>query len=152
MQHTAIELKSKFKNLAVAKAHFAIKARSWEALACKLNVPTLEDLKAQLEKVQSDLVTAQKRIAELQGATSYKSDLLSWALTDEGGTLLKSPTAIVFNEEDHQYFYSNAKARYNELAKRFHPDAGGTSEQMANLAKCFEHQLVLIRMNEGMDL
>jgi curved DNA-binding protein CbpA len=45
---------------------------------------------------------------------------------------------------------SIARKFYKELARRYHPDKGGTNEQMANLKLLEDQMMALVEMNEGL--
>jgi DnaJ-class molecular chaperone len=44
------------------------------------------------------------------------------------------------------------KRRYHRLSQFYHPDRGGTKEQMGNLTHAYESALIYVKANNGMEL
>jgi hypothetical protein len=47
---------------------------------------------------------------------------------------------------------SRAEAFYKNLAKKYHPDKGGSAEQMQNINKLRKQMLSIVKLNGGMGL
>lgn len=55
-------------------------------------------------------------------------------------------------KDDWQYFASTLKRRYYRLSKLYHPDTGGTEEQMNNLKRAYDTAMMLVEANKGINL
>ena len=69
-KYTVASLKKQFKAFAQAKQHFGLKARSWEALADKLNSPSLEELKAQILALKAQVARLEAENKQLRANTA----------------------------------------------------------------------------------
>lgn len=139
--HTVESLKATHKTLAKAKAALGIKAQSWKALAEKANGPD-----AELQKLRQENEMLRQLVAELQGRGGF--DLLGFWLQDGNFDRSRFPDFGV--PSDAFYKQSVAKAFHKQLARQYHPDKGGTAEQMANLNRLLDQVLALVEMNDGM--
>jgi uncharacterized small protein (DUF1192 family) len=69
-RHTATSLKNQFGSFPDAKQHFGLKARSWQALADKLNTPSVEDLKAQIIALEAQVAKLEAENKQLRANAS----------------------------------------------------------------------------------
>jgi hypothetical protein len=131
-------LKKDYKSIAQAKTHFGVTARGWEALAAKLNdSPTIAELQ-----------TLRQENAELRAQLAQgQFDPVGFWLLD--GNFDRSRFTDFSVPNGAFYKESLARAFYRDLARRFHPDAGGSDEQMANLNHLLDQLLALAAMNGG---
>jgi hypothetical protein len=134
--YTVASLKAKHKTLAAAKAFHSIKARSWAALAEKLNTPTVEQLQAEIVVLKQQLAAAQQ------------FDFVGFWLQD--GNFERSKFGDFGTPPEATYKESVARSFYKELARRYHPDLGGTNEQMANLKLLEDQMMAMVEFNEGL--
>jgi hypothetical protein len=134
--HTISSLKAEHKNLAAAKAFHKLKARSWAALAEKLNTPTVEELLAENAALK-------KQLAAAQGFDSVGFWLLDANFDRSKFSDFQAPPETTKKE-------SVAREFYKELARRYHPDKGGTNQQMANVKKLEDQMMALVDMNGGL--
>jgi hypothetical protein len=132
-------LKKDYQSIAQAKTHFGVTARGWEALAAKLNdSPTI----AELQMLRLENAELRAQLAQSQ------SDPVGFWLLD--GNFDRSRFTDFAVPNDAFYKESIARSFHRGLARRFHPDANGTDEQMANLNQLLGQLLALVEMNEGM--
>jgi hypothetical protein len=120
--HTISSLKAEHKTLAAAKAFHKLKARSWAALAEKLNTPTVEELLAENAALKKQLAAAQGFDSVgfwLLDANFDRSNLEDFGFTKD---VLKTKLAV--------------EAAFKKLSF-----SNATPEQQANLAK-FHLQLI----------
>jgi hypothetical protein len=131
-------LKKDFKSIAQAKTHFGVTARGWDALAAKLNGnPTI----AELQTLRLENAELRAQLAQCQ------PDPVGFWLLD--GNFDRSRFTDFSVPNDAFYKESIARSFHRDLARRFHPDAGGTDEQMANLNQLLDQLLALAAMNGG---
>jgi len=52
-------------------------------------------------------------------------------------------------KDDWAYFESVLRSRYRALAKKYHPDNGGSSEHMNNLIHAYEVARTFVKANGG---
>jgi len=69
-KYTVALLKKQFKAFPQAKQHFGLKARSWQALADKLNTPSVEDLKAQIIALEAQVAKLEAENKQLRANAS----------------------------------------------------------------------------------
>ena len=146
-KYTDKNLKEQFQSFKDAKAHFKIKARSWKALAAKLNKPSQEDeisiLKRQIEQLKAE-------VERLRAASEDAFDEVGFWLLD------RNFERAIFEDfgvsEQATEMESEAKKIHKELSQRYHPDSGGSDEQMANVNKLKKQMLSVVRLNGGMGL
>jgi hypothetical protein len=134
--HTIVSLKAKHKTLATAKAAYQVKAASWQALTDKLNTPTVESLRQKIKEL------------EAQVAASQSFDVIGFWLSD--GNFERSKFGDFGTPAEATYKESVARQFYKELARRYHPDKGGTNEQMANLKRLEDQMMAMVEFNEGL--
>jgi hypothetical protein len=134
--HTAKSLKAEHKTLVAAKSAHKLKVKSWQALADKLNTPTIESLQQKIKELEAQLATS-------QGFDPVGFWLLS-------GNFERSKFGDFGTPSDATYKESVARQFYKELARRYHPDKGGTHEQMANLKLLEDQMLTMVEFNSGM--
>jgi hypothetical protein len=133
--HTAKSLKAEHKTLVAAKAAHKVKAVSWQALANKLNTPTIESLQQKIKELEAQLAAPQG------------FDLVGfWLLT---GNFERSTFEDFGTPDQATYKESVARKFYRELARRYHPDKGGTHEQIANLKLLEDQMMAMVEFNEG---
>ncbi|MBD1856462.1 MULTISPECIES: J domain-containing protein [Leptolyngbya] len=154
--YTVEDLKSKYKKFSEAKDHFQIKAGSWQKLCDKLNAESQKD--AQIRKLETEIKALRSELSK----TAAKSDL-DILLTDlvyprgvGSDEVFESPEALENEPEDTgrddwAYFESVLKRRYYRLAKRYHPDNGGSEAQMNNLINAYEVGRTFVKSNGGLD-
>lgn len=134
--YTVASLKKEHKTLAAAKAAHKLKARSWADLAEKLNTPTVAQLQAEIAALKQQLVAA-------KGFDSVGFWLQDGNFERSRFSDFQAPPETTKKE-------SVAKKFYKELARRYHPDKGGTSSQMANVKKLEDQMMALVDMNGGL--
>jgi hypothetical protein len=134
--YTIASLKAEHKTLAAAKAFHKLKARSWAALVDKLNTPTIAQLQAEISVLKQQLATAQG------------FDPIGFWLQD--GNFERSKFSDFQAPPETTKKESVAREFYKELARRYHPDKGGTSSQMANVKKLEDQMMALVDMNGGL--
>lgn len=144
------ELKKQYKSFKEAKVTLGVKARSWEELAKKLDQPTYEQLTIQ---VQALLKTNQELIEDIATlknsiAKTKEFDEVGFWLLDNNFDRSRFPDFSLSEEATKKE--SAAKAFHKQLAKKYHPDNGGTPMQMANLNKLFEQVMALVELNGGL--
>ncbi|MEB3360149.1 MAG: hypothetical protein VKK04_25715 [Synechococcales bacterium] len=151
-KYTVEGLKQQFPKLAEAKAFFGLKARGWQALADKLNQPSLEDLKSQLEQLREQVAVLQAENEQLRASLAKGNgfDEAGFWLLD--GNFERSKFEDFGIGENATEMESKAKAEYRRLAQKYHPDNGGTDEQMANVNRLYEQMISLVKINGGMGL
>jgi hypothetical protein len=140
--HTIESLRTEFKTLAKAKAALGLKAASWKALAEKANGP-----EALVQQLRQENEMLRQLVAELQGRGGQFDPIGFW-LQDGNFDRSRFPDFGVPEEAFHKQ--SVAKAFHKQLARQYHPDKGGTAEQMANLNRLLDQVLALVEMNDGM--
>ena len=146
-KYTEKNLKERFSSFKEAKAELKTKARSWKALAAKLNAPKPEDeiamLKGQVEQLKAE-------VERLRAAGEDVFDEVGFWLLD------RNFERAIFEDfgvsEQATEMESEAKKIHKELSQRYHPDSGGSDEQMANVNKLKKQMLSVVRLNGGMGL
>ena len=73
-KYTVASLKKQFKAFPQAKQHFGLKARSWQALADKLNSPSLEELKAQIVALKAQVARLEAENKQLRANATKNPD------------------------------------------------------------------------------
>jgi hypothetical protein len=141
--YTAASLKKEHKILAAAKASHNLKARSWVDLAAKINIPTTAQLQANIAKLE-----AENAVLKQQLATAQSFDLVGFWLQD--GNFERSKFGDFDTPKEATFKESVARRFYKELARRYHPDQGGTNEQMANLKRLEDQMMAMVEFNEGL--
>jgi hypothetical protein len=147
--YTAQSLKQQYKTLAAAKTQLNLKARGWQALADKLNQPSPEDAIAQLEQLRQENAALKQQLDALKTQVANPDPVGFWLL-DGNFDRSRFPDFGVPDMAFHKE--SAAKQFHKDLSKRFHPDKGGTAEQMANLNKLLDQVLALVQLNKGMEV
>ena len=151
-RYTEQGLREQFKYLKDAKEHFGLKARGWQALAEKLNEPSKDDLRKQVQLLTKKVEALETENQKLRSSVVQGEDF------DEMGFWLLDRNFDRSNFEDFDIdeeateVESKAKSEHQRLAKLYHPDNGGTAEQMANVNRLKEQMLALVKMNGGMGL
>ena len=146
MTYTVEQLKKQFQSFKDAKVHFNLKAVSWTALVEKLNKPTYEQLQERvknLEKLNFDLEQKLKK----SEATSEFDEVGFWLLSRN---FERSRFSDFETPEAATRIESVAKNFYKKLADKYHPDKGGTNEQMASLTLLYDQLIGMVEINEGM--
>lgn len=113
-------------------------------------------LEAQVAQLQKELLAYKTR----ESAKSELDVLLMDFVYRRGvgdNEIFESPEALEGKPEgegrdDWSFFHSTLKGRYYSLSKRYHPDNGGTEEQMRNLTRSYESALTYVKANNGMEL
>jgi hypothetical protein len=148
-EYTVDAIRKKYKTFREAKAAFNVKARSWLALVEKLNAPTYEELKAQLNKLQKDIDFLRNENETLKKSISKTEDFdeIGFWLLDNNFD--RSRFADFDVPPEALRIESAAKAFYKKLAQKYHPDKGGTEMQMSNLNRLYEQMMALVDMNDG---
>jgi hypothetical protein len=134
--YSIASLKAEHKTLAAAKVAHKIKAKSWAALVGKLNTPTIQELLIENAALKKQLEAAQG------------FDSIGFWLSN--GNFERSRFEDFGTPADATYKESVARKFYKELARRYHPDLGGTNEQMANLKTLEDQMLGMVAFNEGL--
>ena len=141
------ELKQRFSKLAEAKAELGIKAGSWKALVEKLNKPDPEQEIAMLKEQIAQLKAEIKRLREA-GENAF--DEVGFWLRDRNFDRAKFEDLGVTEEATEMK--SKADAIYKDLSRRYHPDSGGSDEQMANVNRLKKQMISVVKLNGGMSL
>jgi hypothetical protein len=139
--YSAQSLKREYGTLAQAKSATGLTARGWQALADKLNQPSPD---AQIKLLQSQVKQLQQEIIQLK---NLGNPIGFWLLD---GNFDRSRFTDFDVPQDAFYKASIARKFHKELSRRYHPDKGGTEEQMANLNRLLDQSLALVEMNGGM--
>lgn len=150
-KYTLDDLKSQFANFAEAKKGLGIKARSWQALIDKLNQPTTEDLISQLTCLQARLIELENEnnTLKLEKQKSTFDEVGFWLL-DRNFDRSKFEDFEISQEATE--IESKANEEYKRLARIYHPDNGGSDEQMSNLNKLKKQMLSFVKLNGGIGL
>ena len=146
-KYTVKSLKERFSSFKEAKAELKTKARSWKALAEKLNAPTPEQEIAMLKEQVKRL---EEEVERLREAGEAAFDEVGFWLRDRNFERAKFEDFGV--RERATEMESEAKKIYKELSQRYHPDSGGSKEQMANVNKLKKQMLSVVKLNGGMGL
>ena len=146
-KYTVKSLKEQFSSFKEAKAKLGVKARSWKALAEKLNEPTPEQeiamLKEQVKRLESE-------VKRLRDAAEDTFDEVGFWLLDRNFERAKFEDFGV--SEQATEMESEAKKIHKELSQRYLPDSGGSDEQMANVNKLKKQMISVVKLNGGMGL
>lgn len=149
-KYTVEELKHQHKTLRDAKKAYGIKARSWVALADKLNLPTYEQLNKQVkdllyqnEKLSNENQSLKKSVSKTKDFDEIGFWLLDNNFDRSRFSDFNAPVEAIERE-------SVAKEFYKALAQKYHPDKGGTEMQMANVSRLYDQLMALVEMNEGL--
>jgi hypothetical protein len=137
---TAESLKKQYKTFKAAKAAHNLKAKSWAALAEKINATCYIAKIAELE--------AENKALKQQLATSQGFDSVGFWLLD--ANFDRSKFCDFQTPKEATKKESIARQFYKELARRYHPDKGGTNQQMANVKKLEDQMMALVEMNGGL--
>ncbi len=148
--YTVASLKEKFPTLQAAKTAHNIKARSWAALAEKLNMPSYDDLKAQLVAVTAIKDFLEAECARLKMTFSAGNDFDSFGFWLFDNNFDRSRFSDFQVPPDATRRESAARSFYKQHAQTYHPDKGGTEEQMRNLKTLLDQLLTLVELNEGL--
>ncbi|MBE9160653.1 hypothetical protein IQ265_28090 [Nodosilinea sp. LEGE 06152] len=151
-KHTVASLKEQFKSCADAKQHFGLKARGWQALADKLNAPSLDDLKAQIATLEAQVakLEAENKQLHAHASTGTGFDEVGFWLLDRNFERAKFEDFGI--SEAATEMKSKAEDEYKRLAKKYHSDNGGLDEQMQNLNRLRNQMLSIVKLNGGMGL
>jgi uncharacterized small protein (DUF1192 family) len=151
-KYTVALLKKQFKAFPQAKQHFGLKARSWQALADKLTIPSVEDLKAQIVALEAQVAKLEAENKQLRSNATKNPDFdeIGFWLLDRNFDRAKFEDFGI--PEEATEMESKANAAYKRLAQKYHPDSGGLDEQMQNLNKLKKQMLSLVKLNGGMGL
>jgi ribosomal protein L29 len=141
--YTIDSLKQQHTTFTAAKAFHNLKAKSWVSLAEKLNQPDLKQLQAQIAQLKAENAALKAQLASTQ-----EFDPIGFWLDDNNFDRSKFSDFKTPKEATKKE--SVARQFYKELARRYHPDKGGTSQQMANLKKLEGQMLALVEMNGGL--
>ncbi|MCT7963429.1 hypothetical protein NG791_22390 [Laspinema sp. D1] len=149
-KYTVEKLKQNFKTFKEAKIAFNLKARSWLALVDKLNAPNYEDLKYQVSELKKENNQLHKENELLKASISKTTDFdeIGFWLLDRNFDRSKFSDFGV--PEEAIKIESVAKNFYKKLARKYHPDKGGTEMQMSNVNRLYEQLMALVEMNEGL--
>lgn len=150
-EYTVQDIKNRYKTFKEAKAAFKIKARSWVALVEKLNAPSYDQLKEQVnfllqenEKLRHENISLKNSISKTQ-----EFDEMGFWLLDNNFDRARFSDFNV--PEEAIKIESAAKAFYKKMSQKYHPDKGGTDMQMSNLRKLYDQLMVLVEMNDGLE-
>lgn len=100
-KYTVASLKKQFKAFPEAKHHFGLKARSWQALADKLNIPSLEDLKAQIVALKAQVAKLEAENKQLRAKASAPVPAPAAAITTYQEFLAE--TLRIYDELNRDY-------------------------------------------------
>lgn len=137
-------LKQKYGSLRKAKLALNLTAKSWQTLAEKLNTPSINKLQEKIKELRQENAYLRKALAENQGF-----DEVGFWLLDKN---FDRARLVEFGlSDDATKFESVAKSEYKRLAKKYHPDCGGTAEQFANLTRLYDQLIVFVEINDGLN-
>lgn len=150
IKYTVEKLKQKFKTFKEAKIAYKLKARSWLALVDKLNAPSYEQLKEQVFqfKKENDQLRQENETLKASISKTIDFDEVGFWLLD--GNFERSKFSDFGVPEEATKIESVAKDFYKKLARKYHPDQGGTGMQMSNVNRLYDQMMVLVEMNEGL--
>lgn len=151
------QLKKEYASFKEAKLALGLKATSWAKLVEKLNGRSQHELK--LEALEKEVAELKARLL-MFGQQSDLDILLSNLVYKRGvgsNEVFESPEAMAgeppgTGKDDWAYFESTLKRRYHRLAKRYHPDNGGSDEHMGNLARSYSIARTFVKDNDGMGI
>lgn len=148
-EYTVQNLKSQYKTFKEAKAAFNLKARSWVTLVEKLNAPSYEQLKELVDNLRKENRELRENITKLEQSVSKTEefDEIGFWLLDANFDRSKFSDFGV--PEEATKIESSANNFYKTLAKKYHPDRGGTEMQMSNLNRLYDQMMALVEMNDG---
>jgi hypothetical protein len=147
MMHSVQGLKQQYKSLAAAKVALGVTARGWQALTDKLNRPSGEEAIAQLNQLRQENAALKQQLDALKTQVAHPDPVGFWLLD---GNFDRSRFPDFGVPKEAFYKESIAKTFHKQLARQFHPDKGGTAEQMANLNRLHDQVLALVEMNNGL--
>lgn len=147
IKYTEINLKEKYSSFKEAKARLGVKARSWKALAAKLNEPKPEE---EIELLKNRIKQLEAENKNLRDSADGNFDEVGFWLLDRNFDRAKFEDFGV--SEKATEMESEAKKIYKELSQRYHSDYGGLDEQMANVNKLKKQMLSVVKLNGGMGL
>jgi polyhydroxyalkanoate synthesis regulator phasin len=152
LKYTTESLKNQFKNFTDAKKHFGIKARSWQALADKLNAPSTDELKKLIQALEKRIANLEKENLQLREHVSGINgfDEIGFWLLDRNFERAKFEDFGIPSEATEME--SKAQSEYKRLAQKYHPDNGGLDEQMQNLNRLRKQMLSIVKLNGGMGI
>lgn len=122
-----------------------------------------KEVKSAKSKLEDQVQQLQEELSDYKTRNSAKSEL-DFLLMDfvysrgvGDNEIFESPEALESEPEgegqdDWSFFLSTLKRRYRTLSKRYHPDNGGSEEQMRNLTRSYESALTYVKANKGMEL
>jgi cell division protein FtsB len=125
--YTIASLKQQHKTLALAKAAHNIKARSWADLVEKIKLPaidpTVEELQAQIVKLEAENIALKQQLIAAQNTdsdyfVSPDAEIVYTIINLDGEQRLK---ALGINKS-HFKDSDKAKKWRNDLAMKVHPD------------------------------
>ncbi len=155
--YTVQQLKTEFTSFREAKVAHNLTARSWAKLAEKLNSRGQEELKIkELEKEVADLkakLIMLEKVSDLDILLSnlvYKRGVGSNEVFESPEAMTDEPPGT--GKDDWAYFETTLKRRYHRLAKRYHPDNGGSDEHMNNLSHSYSIARTFVKDNDGLGI
>lgn len=146
-QHTEASLKAQFKSFKEAKAKTKTKARSWKALAEKLNKPSPE---VEIARLKEQIKGLEGELSHLRKVAAGNFDEVGFWLLDRNFERAKFADFGV--SEQATEMESVAKEVHRTLAQKYHSDSGGSDEQMANVNRLKDQMLSVVKLNGGMGL
>lgn len=146
-KYTEASLKEQFKSFKEAKAKTKTKARSWKALATKLNKPKPEE---EIARLKNQIKSLEAEMAHLRKAAEGNFDEVGFWLLDRNFERAKFVDFGI--SEKATEMESEAKKIHKELSQRYHPDSGGSDEQQANVNRLKKQMLSVVKLNGGMGL
>jgi hypothetical protein len=138
---TAESLKKQHKTFAAAKAAHGIKAKSWAALAEKINTVRLQ---TEIDRLKTENAALKQQLSENQCF-----DFVGFWLQD--GNFERSRLEDFGILKETLNSMSAVKKVWKELSLQYHPDRGGTVEQQTNLNKLQNQMMAMASLAESVD-
>ena len=149
-QYNTKKLQSQYGSFKRAKEALNIKARSWSKLVEKLNYPSYGQLKEHFTCLQEEIRLLRQENQSLKQSISKtrEFDEIGFWLLDNNFERSKFSDFNI--SEEATKVESAAKNFYKKIAKRYHPDRGGTEMQMSNVNHLYDQMMALVEMNNGL--
>jgi septal ring factor EnvC (AmiA/AmiB activator) len=158
--YTVAELKKQYKTLAAAKSFYNIKAKSWDALAEKLNAKSISpepsqtdysketfpdrtaELQAEIDRLKTENAALKQQLVNTKSEPEYQSDYFKSAEAELIYSLVKldgeDRMRALRVTRNHYRDAKKAKDWRNQIATKIHPDKCYHPDAQAAIAKASE--------------